>query len=420
MARLSFRTPKTNTRPARASVSRIVLTLVAAIAASQLSGCTAPVAPPQAPPPIAVQPVAPPPAPPPPVEAPIAPPPAEEAAGAGRLKVALLAPLTGPNKTVGQAMLDAADMALFEVSGDIALLPRDTGSSQDNTQAAADKAIADGARLILGPVFSTSVPAVRDTAGAAGINVITYSTDATVAGGNTFVMGFLPAGQVERAIAFAKSRGMSKLTALIPDNSYGVAVSGEIAGIQQRLGLQSPRIVTLNHDPKAQIAALGDDPPEMLLVALGGEQLQNLAGAIGDYAAQHPVQLLGTGLWADDPALGQIPALVGGWYASPIPGNFRDFAARFQAIYGYKPPRIASLAYDSVALAATIAKASGNNPDAFTKDVLTAPNGFTGIDGGFRFLATGLSERNLAVLAVGPNGPTVVDPPPPSFEKLGE
>jgi ABC-type branched-subunit amino acid transport system substrate-binding protein len=158
----------------------------------------------------------------------------------------------------------------------------------------------------------------------------------------------------------------------------------------------------------------------MLLVALGGEQLQNLAGAIGDYAAQHPVQLLGTGLWADDPALGQIPALVGGWYASPIPGNFRDFAARFQAIYGYKPPRIASLAYDSVALAATIAKASGNNPDAFTKDVLTAPNGFTGIDGGFRFLATGLSERNLAVLAVGPNGPTVVDPPPPSFEKLGE
>ena len=398
----------------------MTLALVAAIAALQLSGCTAPTAPPQAPPRIAVEPMTPPPV----VEQTIAPPVSapspEDAVTSGRIKVALLAPLTGPNKTVGQAMVDAADMALFEVSADVALMPRDTGSSQENTQAAADRAIADGARLILGPVFSASVPAVRDAAGAAGVNVIAYSTDAAVAGGNAFVMGFLPSGQVERAIAFAKSRGMTKLTALIPDTPYGVAVSAEIAGIQQRLGLQPPHIVTLSRDPKSQIAALGDDPPQMLLVALGGEQLQNLAGAIGEYAAQHPVQLLGTGLWADDPTLGQLPALVGGWYASPVPGNFQDFSARFQAIYNYKPPRIASLAYDSVALAAAIAKASGNNPNPFTREVLTAPNGFMGIDGGFRFLPTGLSERNLAMLAVGPNGPTVVDPPPPNFENLGQ
>ncbi len=398
----------------------MTLALVAAIAASQLSGCTAPVAPPQAPPRIAIEPMTPPPVVEPTIAPPVTAPPPEDTLTAGRIKVALLAPLTGPNKTVGQAMVDAADMALFEVAADVALMPRDTGSSQENTQAAADRAIADGARLILGPVFSTSVPAVRDAAGAAGINVISYSTDAAVAGGNAFVMGFLPSGQVERAIAFAKSRGMTKLTALIPDTPYGVAVSAEIAGIQNRLGLQPPHIVTLTRDPKSQIAALSDDPPQMLLVALGGEQLQNLAGAIGEYAAQHPVQLLGTGLWADDPALGQLPAFVGGWYASPIPGNFQDFSARFQAIYNYKPPRIASLAYDSVALAAAIAKASGNNPNAFTREVLTAPNGFVGIDGGFRFLPTGLSERNLAVLAVGPNGPTVVDPPPPNFENLGQ
>jgi hypothetical protein len=158
----------------------------------------------------------------------------------------------------------------------------------------------------------------------------------------------------------------------------------------------------------------------MLLVALGGDQLIQLAPAIGQYAQAHPVQLLGTGLWADDPQISQAPGLAGGWYAAPVPGNFNDFQTRFQQLFNYRPPRIATLAYDSVALAASVARSAPGNPNPFNRDVLLQPNGFIGIDGGFRFLPTGLSERNLAVLAVSANGPTVVDPPPPNFEKLGE
>jgi len=155
-------------------------------------------------------------------------------------------------------------------------------------------------------------------------------------------------------------------------------------------------------------------------VAFGGDQLVSLAPAIAQFAAAHPVQLLGTGLWADDPQLAQTPALVGGWYAAPLPGNFSDFASRFQQLFGYRPPRITTLAYDSVALAASVARSAGGNPNPFNRDVLLQPNGFIGIDGGFRFLATGLTERNLAVLGVTANGPTVVDAPPPNFQKLGE
>jgi len=158
----------------------------------------------------------------------------------------------------------------------------------------------------------------------------------------------------------------------------------------------------------------------VLLVALGGDQLVSIAPAIGEYAQAHPVQLLGTGLWADDMTVAQTPALAGGWYAAPVPGNFNDFAARFQRTFNYRPPRIATLAYDSVALAASVSRGAAANQNPFNRDILLQPNGFIGIDGGFRFLPTGLSERNLAVLAVDPNGPTVVDPAPPTFEKLGE
>ncbi len=384
-----------------------------------LTGCTPPEAPPQAvqppPPPIVAAP--------PPPEAP-APEPAAalspiDSVTAGHTKVALLVSLTGPNKSVGQAMLDAANMALFDVSADVALLPRDTGSSPDGARAAAQKAVGDGASLILGPVFATSVPAVREVTDATPISVVSYSTDATVAGGSVFVMGFLPAFQVERVVGFAKSRGLTRIAALVPDNAYGVAVTAELDRLRDRLGLPAPRIMVLARDVKGQIAGLADDPPQALLIALGGDQLQGLAPALGDFAAAHPVQLLGTGLW-DDPALAQLPALSGGWYAAPAPENFVNFAGRFQQVYNYRPPRIATLAYDSVALAAAVSKGAADLSAPIARDLLLQPNGFSGIDGGFRFLPSGLSERNLAVLQVGPGGATVIDPAPPTFEALGQ
>lgn len=409
MARHSFRT----------TIVSAALALSALLIATQLSGCTAPPARPQAilptePAPVAQAPLAPPPVAAPAVQTPM------ESVVAGRAKVALLVPLSGPNASVGQAMLDAANMALFEVSADIALLPRDTGSTPDGARIAAGRAVSDGAGLILGPIFAAAVPPVAEAVNGSPVNAIVYSTDATVAGGNIFAMGFLPTGQVDRVVGFAKSRGMTKLAALVPDNAYGAAVSSEIARLRSQLGLAPPRILTFTRDVKGLLATLADDPPEMLLVALGGDQLIGAANALGDYAAAHPVQLLGTGLWADDPAVARTPALAGGWYAAPVPGNFDDFAGRFQRNFGYRPPRISTLAYDSVALAASISRSAGGNPNPFNRDVLLQPNGFIGIDGGFRFLPTGLSERNLAVLAVNANGPTVVDPPPPNFEKLGQ
>jgi len=343
----------------------------------------------------------------------------EAAATEGRIKVALLVPLSGANKSVGQAMLDAGNMALFEVSSDVALLPRDTGNSPEGARAAANNAVTSGAALILGPVFSASVPPVREAAEPAQIDVIAYSTDAAVAGGSVFVMGFLPVQQVDRVVGYAKSRGLGKLAALVPDNPYGVAVSSEIGLVRDKLAMAAPRILKLDKDPKAALDSLAADPPDMLLIALGGDQLRALAPVLADYLQQHPTQLLGTGLW-DDPTLGQVPALAGGWYPGPLPDGFAAFEARFQQTYNYRPPRIATLAYDSVALAAAIAKGALGNPRPFSRDVLMQPNGFLGIDGSFRFLASGLSERNLAILTVSANGPEVADPPPASFDKPGE
>ena len=47
------------------------------------------------------------------------------------------------------------------------------------------------------------------------------------------------------------------------------------------------------------------------------------------------------------------------------------------------------------------------------------PNGFSGVDGIFRFNADGTSERGLAVLEVRPGGFDVVNPAPTTFQAKG-
>jgi ABC-type branched-subunit amino acid transport system substrate-binding protein len=134
----------------------------------------------------------------------------------------------------------------------------------------------------------------------------------------------------------------------------------------------------------------------------------------GDGVNFKRVQVLGTGLWADDTRVASDPQLDSAWYAAPEPNGFRSFSARYRARFGQDPVRTAALAYDAVALVAALVKTQG--PQRFSEQVLTNASGFAGIDGIFRFRPNGTTERGLAVLRVEPSGPQVVSPAPTSFQ----
>ena len=115
---------------------------------------------------------------------------ATPSAEAGPAKVAFLVPLSGANAELGQAMLDAAQLALFEAPDDrLTLVPRDTGGNAGGAAKAARAVIGEGARLILGPLLAAEVEAVKPLARDAHLNVIAFSTVTDLAGGNTFLMG---------------------------------------------------------------------------------------------------------------------------------------------------------------------------------------------------------------------------------------
>jgi branched-chain amino acid transport system substrate-binding protein len=357
-------------------------------------------------------------------------------AAAGPAKVALLVPLSGANAELGQALLDAAQLALFESGGDrMILVPRDTGGNAAGAAGAARAVIGDGARLILGPLLAPEVEAVKPIAQEAHINVIAFSTVTTLAGGNTYLMGFLPRQEVVREVGYARERGLARFAALAPNSPYGHLMAdalrevasgsgGSVTKIEffdPRAGDVSPAIQRLLPGGEGSTEPSPVSPPaasfDALLLPEGGARLKQIAGQVKSAGGSaKPVQLLGSGLW-DTPDIGSDPALVGGWFASSPPEARQDFERRFNATYGHNPPRLASLGYDAAALAAVLARGQAGEP--FSQQAILNPSGFTGVDGLFRFTPNGLVQRGLAVLEVVPQGTTVVSPAPQSFQDLG-
>lgn len=347
-------------------------------------------------------------------------PPATPSPGSGAIKVAVLLPLSGANADLGKAMLEAAQLALFTMGSDnLTLVPRDTTGTAQGAADAAKAVIADGAKLIIGPLVADEVEAVKPIARDAHINVIAFATKTQVAGDNVFLMGFLPRQEVAREVSFARERGVKRFAVLAPSTAYGHLMADSLKDVAASAGGTVTRVEFFTGDPGATIKKLapanGTAPNfDALLLPEGGDQLKQIAQqlkAAGVDPAQ--VHFLGSGLW-DDPDIESEPALSGGWFAASPPDTRQFFLSRYQGAYGHPPPRLASLAFDAAALAAVLAKSP--DPDPFSQSAILNPNGFTGVDGLFRFTQQGLVQRGLAVLEVQPGSDTVVSQAPKNFQ----
>jgi branched-chain amino acid transport system substrate-binding protein len=359
-----------------------------------------------------------------PAQAPIFSEPLEPLAPVDRTtKVALLVPLTGNAAELGQGMLEAAQLALFDLGDDqFQLVPRDTKGTPGGATEAARAAIAEGAQLILGPLFSSSVGAIRPAVQGARINMISFSNDQSQAGSGIWTIGFSPDDQVRRVVSYAKSQGVNRIGAMTPRNAYGDLVSAALSAAAQKAGARVVRTerydpATTDFSPVVQsLASGGPGSLDAVMITEGGQKLRSAASLLPAFQID-PVQvrLLGTNM--EDPTLGTEPALVGGWFAAPDPTARRDFEQRFESAYGHRPPRLATLAYDATALAAVLARSG--NPTPYDPPTLTNPNGFAGVDGIFRLRPDGLVERGLAVMEITSSGNRVVDPAPTSFQAVG-
>ena len=341
------------------------------------------------------------------------------------IKVALLVPMSGPGDTanVGRALKQAGELAMFD-SGDpgIVLITKDTRGNPQGAQAAAQEALNEGAQLIIGPLLSTEVQAVSPLARQNNVPVIAFSSSSNVAGPGTYLMSFLPEQEVASVAGYTVRQGRKNIAAMIPKDQYGATVERGLIEAVQSSGGQV--VVTARYarapgginDAVRQIAEAVNDPSrnvQAVLLPDGSDYLRQIGAGLQQAGVEpQRVKMIGTGLW-DSPVARTTPISLGGWYAGVTPQMVTRFEQRYQSTYGDTPPRLASLAYDAVSLSIALAKAPEGQ--RFSREQLTNPEGYQGVNGLFRFRSDGRIERGLAILEVTPQGPQVIENPPGRF-----
>ncbi|MFM5932343.1 MAG: penicillin-binding protein activator [Novosphingobium sp.] len=331
-----------------------------------------------------------------------------------RHRVAILVPTSGPNGGIGQALANSANMALLDTNAsNLRITTYDTSSGPAD---AATRAIADGNKLIIGPLMGEDVAAVARVARPARVPIISFSNDGSVAGRDVFIMGSLPNQSIARSVAWARSQGARRFGALLPEGAYGLRASAALnTAVSEAGGAVVASEVFARSNPSIISAAKrlrGKGPLDAVLIADGSRFAIQAApqlrpGAVGP-------RLIGTELWSGDADVLSSPSLRGAWYAAVSDSRFKQFSESYRNRFGAQPYRVATMGYDAVLL--TLRVARGWKPGTtFPTARLYDADGFLGLDGAFRFGSNGIVERALEVVEVRKGGITVVSPAPARF-----
>lgn len=348
-----------------------------------------------------------------------------EILGSGPVRVALLVPKsrTGFAGIAAENFRNAADLALREFGQDVVqIVVKDTQGTPEGAAAAAQQAISEGAELILGPLFSTSVTAVAGVARPAGVPIVSFTTTSSVGQRGVYTFGIAPEAGVKRVASYAGSRGSRTFAALIPNNALGTITEG---ALRQSVSAFGGQLVTAERytdgtdaaTKAATIASLiTSGQVDTVFIPGSGDVAPSLVQAIQNSGIQPgQVRFIGSGQW-DDPRIFRDARLAGSFYPAPNRDNYLKFASRYNTTYGKPPVRLASLAYDAASLTIVLTRQFGDS--RFSEQRLTSASGYKGVvDGIFRLNINGSVDHSLAVYEVTESGPRIADPAPAGFAR---
>ncbi len=345
------------------------------------------------------------------------------------IPVALLVPRggTAADNLLATNLENAARLAIRDLDGvSINLRVYGTAGKAGTAATAASQAVAEGAKIILGPVYGEAANAAGVAVADSGVNVLSFSNNTTIAGGNVFVLGPTFDTAANRLVRYAKRSGKDKIVVLHANDiggqlgrnamqraiaANGATLSGDVeyALSQEAVRAALPRV-------KATIESTGANA--LFLTANSATALPLLADLLpSSGVTSASTQYVGLSRWDIPAQTLAIPGIQGGWFALPDPGASAAFAARYNAAYGERPLDIAGLAFDGVAAIGSLVKSKKGN--ALTGAALTQGAGFRGANGIFRLLKDGTNERGLAVATVRNNQVVLLEAAPQAFGGAG-
>jgi hypothetical protein len=331
------------------------------------------------------------------------------------------------DQMLAASLENAARLAISDLDGvKIDLRVYSTAGRADQAAASAVKAVDDGAKIILGPVYAQAANAAGLAVKGRDVNVLSFSNNTAIAGGNVFVLGPTFANTANRLVRYAVSHGRGKIMIAHDGTTAGqvaqAAISRAITGAGATLAgsdsytFSQQGVVNAVPTIAADIKSSGADA--VFFTANTAGALPLLTQLLTENGINPSVtQFIGLTRWDIPPSTLALPGVQNGWFALPDPGMSQQFASRYRAAYGAAPLPITGLAYDGIAAIGALVKAG--KADALTAQALTQPAGFVGVSGVFRLMPDGTNQRGLAVAQIVNSQVQVIDPAPTSFGGAG-
>ncbi|WP_245904364.1 penicillin-binding protein activator [Roseicyclus mahoneyensis] len=337
------------------------------------------------------------------------------------VQVAMLLPVSssqGGDATIARSLENSARLAAAELTGvTIEITVYDTAGQSAQAASVAREAVQAGADIIIGPLRSDSAAAVSVAVAGSNVNVLSFSNNTEIAGGNVFVLGHTFQNTAARVVSYAAAQGRNRIVIAHAQNLAGEvardavlrAAQGSGATVVASVPYEFSQNGVINAVPQIMSAVRGNAANSLMLTS-------DSAGALPFFAQLLPengldieaVRIMGLTRWDTPPQTLELSGLQGSWFAVPDPQAAAAFNARYEAAYGTPPHILGALGYDAIRAVGETAAATGRVGAAD----LTASAGFQGANGVFRLLTDGTNQRAMAIAQVTQNQVAMIDPAP--------
>lgn len=344
--------------------------------------------------------------------------------------VALLVPGgsgNGGDDLLAKNLENAARLAIADLQGvNINLRVYNTAGNPAQAASVAIQAVDDGAKIIIGPLYAEAANAVGVAVAGRNVNVLAFSNNEQIAGGNVFILGHTFQNTANRLVSYAKQQGRGNIMTVHARTHAGEVGRAAIANAIAKAGAMQAGVGSYEFSQDGITSAV---PGLASTIRNSGAKAvfftSDTAGALPLLIQMLPehgvdkevIKFIGLTRWDIPAQTLALPGVQGGWFAMPHPGMSAKFNARYSAAFGQPPHAIANLSYDAIAAIGALAK-SGKG-DALTVSSLTQGSGFVGANGIFRLRADGTNQRGLAVAQIQNSQVVIVEAAPTNFGGAG-
>lgn len=372
--------------------------------------------------------------------------------------MAVLAPLSGQNSSVGDAIRTSVEMAVLKnAPQNLSVSFYDTNSDLKETM---KTVLSTNPDVIIGPVFSDDTKIVRKYK-PSDVPVLSFTSDVTAIGNGVMTVGLIPTNGVEEIVKQIKIDNNKNFIIIAPDTVSGELLAGtaknaasiydipltgifyytekdsdSIKSVAKDAAMHSARVAAhtqarqvlsdiLTHemltpieesnlnaqlDKLSKTDTVGTAPYDAILFLGNGDDTKALASFLRYYnVASRDAKFYGTTMWEASDIASDF-TMSGSKFVALSPSN-PDFVNTYIQIAGTAPNRFATFGYDAANIAIGMMYSDKSNAA-----YLLNPSGYIGIDGLIRLKPSGDNERGLRIMELNGTGiPHEVRPAPTDF-----